>query len=91
MPESYAYIRVSTKDQNEDRQVRAMLDAGIGKDKQYIEKQSGKDFNRPVYQKLVKKMKPDDVLYIKSIDRLGRNYEDIQLLESGKNNQIQIG
>ena len=78
MPESYAYIRVSTKDQNEDRQVRAMLDAGISKDKQYIEKQSGKDFNRPVYQKLVKKMKPDDVLYIKSIDRLGRNYEDIQ-------------
>lgn len=78
MPESYAYIRVSTKDQNEDRQVRAMLDAGIGKDKQYIEKQSGKDFNRPVYQKLVKKMKPDDVLYIKSIERLDRNYEDIQ-------------
>ncbi|MBQ1889649.1 MAG: recombinase family protein [Selenomonas sp.] len=78
MPESYAYIRVSTKDQNEARQVRAMLDAGVAKDKQYIEKQSGKDFNRPVYQRLVKRMKPDDVLYIKSIDRLGRNYEDIQ-------------
>lgn len=78
MPESYAYIRVSTKDQNEARQVRAMLDAGVAKDKQYIEKQSGKDFNRPVYQRLVKRMKPNDVLYIKSIDRLGRNYEDIQ-------------
>ena len=64
MPESYAYIRVSTKDQNEARQVRAMLDAGVAKDKQYIEKQSGKDFNRPVYQRLVKRMKPNDVLYV---------------------------
>lgn len=78
MPESYAYIRVSTKDQNEARQVRAMLDAGVAKDKQYIEKQSGKDFDRPVYRRLVKRLKPNDVLYIKSIDRLGRNYEDIQ-------------
>lgn len=71
----YGYIRVSTKDQNENRQIDAMHDFGV--DKLYIEKQSGKDFDRPHYQMLVKKLKPGDVLVVKSIDRLGRNYEQI--------------
>ncbi len=74
----YGYIRVSTQEQNEDRQIlalRAMLipDANI-----FMDKQSGKDFNRPNYKRLMKKLKPGDVLYVKSIDRLGRNYEEIQ-------------
>lgn len=71
----YGYIRVSTKDQNENRQIDAMHDFGV--DKLYIEKQSGKDFDRPHYQMLVKKLKQGDVLVVKSIDRLGRNYEQI--------------
>ena len=74
---SYGYVRVSGKDQNEDRQIIAMHEIGV-KDKYiYLDKQSGKDFNRPNYQKLLKKIKPDDIIYVKSIDRLGRNYEDI--------------
>ena len=72
----YGYVRVSTKDQNEDRQVIALQEAGVSNF--YIDKQSGKDFKRPRYAKMVESLKPDDVLYIKSIDRLGRNYEDIQ-------------
>ena len=71
----YGYVRVSSKDQNEDRQIIAMHEFGV--DKLYLEKQSGKDFNRPHYRMLVRKLKPDDVLVIKSIDRLGRNYEEI--------------
>lgn len=71
----YGYVRVSTKDQNEDRQIIAMHEFGV--DKLYLEKQSGKDFNRPHYRMLVRKLKSDDVLVIKSIDRLGRNYEEI--------------
>ena len=74
----YGYIRVSTKEQNEDRQLLAMYDKKVQKKNIYCDKQSGKDFNRPNYQKLVKKLKPNDILYIKSIDRLGRNYEEIQ-------------
>lgn len=77
MINKYGYVRVSTKDQNEDRQLEAMKQLEISEKNIYVEKISGKDFNRPVYQKLVKKLRADDLLYIKSIDRLGRNYEEI--------------
>ncbi len=73
----YGYIRVSTKDQNEDRQVVALRAVGISERSIYMDKQSGKDFNRPQYKKLMRKIKKDDLLYIKSIDRLGRNYSEI--------------
>lgn len=73
----YGYIRVSSKDQNEDRQMMAMKELNIPEKNICIEKQSGKDFNRPQYKKLLRKMKKGDVLYIKSIDRLGRNYSEI--------------
>ena len=74
---TYGYIRVSTTDQNEDRQLIAMQELSIPEKNVFVEKQSGKDFQRPQYKKLVRKLKPDDLLYIKSIDRLGRNYEEI--------------
>ena len=77
MSNVYAYVRVSTLQQNEDRQMIAMSQVQVPEQNIYIEKQSGKDFNRPMYQKLLKKLKSNDVLYIKSIDRLGRNYEEI--------------
>ena len=73
----YGYIRVSTKEQNEDRQRLAMHEFGIVGRELYMDKQSGKDFERPNYKKLVRKLKPGDTLVIKSIDRLGRNYEEI--------------
>ena len=73
----YGYIRVSSKDQNEDRQLIALREVGVSEQNVYLDKQSGKDFNRPQYKKLLRKMKKDDLLYIKSIDRLGRNYEEI--------------
>lgn len=73
----YAYIRVSSKEQNEDRQRIAMLDFGVPSKNIYMDKQSGKDFQRPGYLKLMKKLKPNDTLVIKSIDRLGRNYDEI--------------
>ena len=73
----YAYIRVSSKDQNEDRQLIAMQGLDIPKNHIFMDKQSGKDFERPQYRKMVRKMKKDDLLYIKSIDRLGRNYAEI--------------
>ena len=73
----YGYIRVSSRDQNEDRQVIALCEAGVHGKNIYMDKQSGKDFNRPQYKKLLRKMKRDDLLCIKSIDRLGRNYEEI--------------
>ena len=73
----YAYVRVSTKDQNPDRQVAAMLDIGISEKNIFIDKISGKDFNRTEYLKLIKKLKAGDLLVIKSIDRLGRNYTEI--------------
>ena len=74
----YGYIRVSSKDQNEDRQLIALHGKGVKDDHIYIDKKSGKDFNHPQYKKLVKKLKPDDLLMIQSIDRLGRNYEKVQ-------------
>ena len=74
----YGYIRVSSTDQNEDRQRIALATKAIPDRNLYMDKQSGKDFNRPQYQKMVKKMRPGDLLYILSIDRLGRNYEEIQ-------------
>ena len=74
----YGYIRVSTRDQNEDRQLIAMREIDVPEKNIYTDKQSGKDFERPQYKKLVRKLKRDDLLYIKSIDRLGRNYEEIQ-------------
>ena len=73
----YGYIRVSTKDQNEDWQKPAMFDFGVSEKNLYMDKQSSKDFERPGYQKLMRKIKPGDTLVIKSIDRLGRNYEEI--------------
>jgi len=73
----YGYIRVSTREQNEDRQVIALREVGVPERNVYIDKQSGKDFERPQYKKLLRKMKKDDLLYIKSIDRLGRNYAEI--------------
>ena len=74
---SYSYIRVSTKEQKEDRQLDAMKELGILEKNIFIDKQSGKDFNRPQYKKLIKRLKNGDVVYIKSIDRLGRNYDEI--------------
>ena len=74
----YGYIRVSSRDQNEDRQLIAMREIDVPEKNIYMDKQSGKDFERPQYKKLVRKLKRDDLLYIKSIDRLGRNYEEIQ-------------
>lgn len=77
MPKIYGYVRVSSRDQNEDRQLAAMYERKVPRGNIYLDKQSGKDFNRPMYQCLIRKMKRDDLLYIKSIDRLGRNYEEI--------------
>lgn len=73
----YAYVRVSSISQNIDRQMEEMYKQGLDKKHIYIDKQSGKDFNRPNYQKLKKRLKKNDLLIIKSIDRLGRNYEMI--------------
>lgn len=73
----YGYVRVSSKDQNEDRQIIALKKAGIEYSQIYIDKKSGKDFNRPAYNALIKMLKKDDVLFVVSIDRLGRNYEEI--------------
>ncbi len=73
----YGYIRVSTRDQNEQRQVVALSEYGISKKKIYMDKQSGKDFERPNYKRLIRKLKNGDTLVIKSIDRLGRNYDEI--------------
>ena len=73
----YGYIRVSTREQNEDRQVIALREVDVPKQNIFMDKQSGKDFDRPQYKKLLRKMKKDDLLYIKSIDRLGRNYAEI--------------
>ncbi len=73
----YGYIRVSTREQNEDRQRIAMGEKAVPRERLYIDKQSGKDFDRPEYSKMVRKLRKDDLLYIKSIDRLGRNYTEI--------------
>lgn len=74
---TYGYIRVSSRDQNEDRQRIAMREFGIPDDFIFMDKQSGKDFERPGYKRLMRKIKPADTLVIKSIDRLGRNYDEI--------------
>lgn len=74
----YGYARVSSQEQNEDRQLIAMADAGVERANIFIDKQSGKDFDRPNYKRLIKRLRPGDTLFIKSIDRLGRNYEEIQ-------------
>lgn len=73
----YGYIRVSSRDQNEDRQMIALRELQVPEKNIFMDKQSGKDFERPQYRKMVRKMKKDDLLYIKSIDRLGRNYAEI--------------
>ena len=73
----YGYIRVSTREQNEDRQLIALREMAVPEANLFIDKQSGKDFNRPQYKKLLRRMKKNDLLYIKSIDRLGRNYAEI--------------
>lgn len=74
---TFGYIRVSTREQNEARQVMALHDFGITDEHIFMDKLSGKDFNRPAYQELIHSLQPGDVLVIKSIDRLGRNYEEI--------------
>lgn len=78
MKKVYGYVRVSSIDQNEDRQMMSMEENKVAKKNTYVDKQSGKDFERPQYKKLVKKLRAGDMLYILSIDRLGRNYEEIQ-------------
>lgn len=73
----YGYVRVSAKDQNIQRQLIAMQEAGLSEKQIFVDKQSGKDFERPEYQRLLRKLRRDDVLIVKSIDRLGRNYDEI--------------
>ena len=73
----YGYVRVSSREQNEARQIDAMREFGVPKDHIFMDKQSGKDFDRPAYQALLAALQPNDVLVVKSIDRLGRNYEEI--------------
>ena len=78
MGKTYGYIRVSSRDQNEERQLIALHGKGVKDEFIFIDKKSGKDFDRPQYKKLVKKLKQGDLLMIQSIDRLGRNYEEVQ-------------
>ncbi len=75
---TYGYVRVSTREQNEDRQLIALRELAVPETHIFVDKQSGKDFDRPQYKRLVRRLRPSDLLYIKSIDRLGRNYEEIQ-------------
>lgn len=75
---TYGYVRVSSREQNENRQLIALKEVGLTGNVIFLDKQSGKDFNRPQYKKLLRKLKKGDSLYVKSIDRLGRNYEEIQ-------------
>lgn len=77
MSNTYGYIRVSTREQNEDRQLIALREMSVPEKNIFMDKQSGKDFDRPAYKRLLRKLKKDDLLYVKSIDRLGRNYEEI--------------
>lgn len=95
MRKTYGYVRVSSRDQNEARQYLELLEYGIEEKNIYMDKLSGKDFNRPAYHKLVyKKIKPGDLLVIKSIDRLGRNYNEIlqewKYITKEKNADIKI-
>lgn len=75
--QTYGYVRVSSRDQNEERQMIALKEFPVALENIFIDKQSGKDFERPEYQRLLQKLQKDDVVVVKSIDRLGRNYEDI--------------
>lgn len=90
----YGYIRVSSKDQNTGRQLAALNEYAVPSKNIYIDKQSGKDFHRPQYRRLVRKLRPGDLLYLKSIDRLGRNYGEIleqwRLLTKEKNVDIVV-
>ena len=74
----YGYVRMSTREQNVERQLIALKKMGISQSKIFIDRQSGKDFRRPAYQKMIRRLKPGDVVVTKSIDRLGRNYEEIK-------------
>lgn len=91
---TYGYIRVSTREQNEERQLTALREMSVPQKNIFLDKLSGKDFNRPQYNKLVKKLKMGDLLYIKSIDRLGRNYGEIleqwRILTKGKGIDIVV-
>jgi len=78
MNKVYGYVRVSSADQNEHRQMIAMHEKAVAERDIYVDKQSGKDFRRPQYQKMIQKIQAGDLLYVVSIDRLGRNYEEIQ-------------
>lgn len=78
MSKSYGYVRISSADQNEDRQLVIMRDEGVPEENIFIDKKSGKDFDRPEYKRLIRRLKEGDLLYVLSIDRLGRNYEEIQ-------------
>ncbi len=73
----YGYVRVSTREQNEDRQMIALGKMEVPEENIYIDKQSGKDFERPMYNRMLQRLQEDDLIYVKSIDRLGRNYEEI--------------
>ena len=90
----YGYARISSKDQNIDRQITALKNFGICEKNIFIDKQSGKDFERPAYKKLLKKLKPNDILIVQSIDRLGRNYLEIieqwQIITKVKKSDIVI-
>ena len=77
MTKTYGYVRVSSRDQNEERQLIALRECGVDEKLIIIDKQSGKDFDRPGYKRLMKRIKPGETLIIKSIDRLGRNYDEI--------------
>ena len=77
MSKIYGYVRVSSREQNEERQMISLKEVGVLPENIYMDKQSGKDFNRPQYKELMEKVERDDVIYIHSIDRLGRNYEEI--------------
>ena len=78
MQQIYGYVRVSSKDQNEGRQQLALDEFGVPPGNRFLDKLSGKDFERPAYKRLLRRLRPGDVLVIKSIDRLGRDYEEIQ-------------
>ena len=77
MSKIYGYVRVSSKDQYEDRQIIALNEMGVPKENIFIDKKSGKDFERKAYRKLLRQLDSDSVLFIKSIDRLGRNYDEL--------------
>ncbi len=90
----YGYARVSSREQNEDRQIIALKEMGVQEQNIFVDKQSGKNFDRPQYKKLIRKLKSDDLIYIKSIDRLGRNYNEIleqwKVITKGKGADLYI-